>query len=459
MEALVSVDLDRVIQDNFLGVNGTYHGFAFMPEQTDKGMNDADRQREFERVARLDLKIARTWYRPDWAAGERLNHPFNWESPKMRAFYRWLDAMQSLGVQVALQAGWWFTRDTYYGYQEPDPASDIPRYISWVSESLHQMIHVRGFTNIRYLVLFTEPTSYELGRVPSGFNQWSYYARVVRMLHERLLADHRRHLVQFVGPNNTFGGLHLAEAVSELNDVIDIYSGHDYNKPDYLAWYSLCQAMQSVVAPTGKPLWLDEYGKQDEAYRQTPDYGCYIAQAAAASINAGNQSSFIWLLFDQQYVAAEPNGGQDTTNDDSFYHGVHRWGTTRWPHDTLASPTSPYPHWYVFSLLSRWMGGRGGTQVLAVDSGAPVISAATRPAGSEVAVLLINTAEEDAPLQVRFNRPLHRTLFRRLYDPATIQPSESAGLLPVSRTLGPVETSFSEVLPARGVAIFTTQKE
>ena len=68
----LSLDLDRSIQNDFLGVNGVYHGFAFMPEQNNKGMTDIDRQREFERVQRMGLNVARTWYRPNWACGSSL---------------------------------------------------------------------------------------------------------------------------------------------------------------------------------------------------------------------------------------------------------------------------------------------------------------------------------------------------------------------------------------------------
>ena len=37
--SLLSVENDKVIQDNFLGVNAVYHGFSFMEEEELKGMN------------------------------------------------------------------------------------------------------------------------------------------------------------------------------------------------------------------------------------------------------------------------------------------------------------------------------------------------------------------------------------------------------------------------------------
>ena len=454
--SMLSVFLDQVIQADFLGVNATYHGFAFMPEQTARGMSDAERQLEFERVSRLGLNIARTWYRPDWAYGDSLANIVDWNSEKMTAFYRWLDAMKTRNVDVALQAGWWFTRDTYYGSPVPVPARDIDLYTRWVSESLHQIITARGFDNVRYLMLFTEPTSYESGIVPQDETQWSYYVKVVKALHQRLLVAGQRSLVRLVGPNNAFQGVHLAEAVAELDGVIDIYSGHDYNQPGYAEWFSVCQAMQQKVTPTGKPFWLDEYGLQNETQRQQPDYGNYLAQAVAASLNAGNQSSFLWLLFDQQYVSNDASSVQTVTNTDSFYGGVHRWGVWKWPYDTLELPQQPYPHWYAFSLLSRYLGGRSGSRTLAAQGSAGVVAAATRPAGGELTILLVNITTQEQPVEVHFDRPLNRTLYRFMYVPDDIHVDPSGQMIGYNRVDERVQDSFTDELPAHAVVLYTT---
>ena len=453
-EAHLEVNLAQVIQDDFRGVNGTYHGFAWMPEQRAKGMDDDDRARELDRVQRCGLHIARTWYRPDWACGESLANEPDWDSAKMRAFYRWLEAMQERGVDVALQTGWWFTQDTYLGRDEPDPAVDVERYAAWVSASVHELVEVRGY-GVKYLVLFTEPTSYPMGAVPAGRSEWDYYAEIVTAIHERLLADGRRDLVQLVGPNNTGWGRHVSEAVRDLDPVLDIYSGHDYNLDDYAHWFRLCSLLQQRVAATGKPVWLDEFGFQNPRYRQMTDYGNYIAQAAAASLNAGNQASFIWLLFDQQYVAP-----LDTlTNNDSFARGVHRWGTCRWPRDTVAGADRPYPHWYAFALLSRFMGGDAGTQVYRTAGTDDVHIAAVRHPDGNWSFLVINATLAPRQVSVRLSAGLNQTLYRYLYDPSDITPTAAAELIGASGVYRNVETGWQDALPVRGVAVYSTIAE
>ena len=440
----LTVHLERVVEADYLGVNAVYHGFAFMPEQESRGMNDEDRAREFGRVAAMRLNVARTWYRPDWACGDSLANPPDWDSSRMRAFYQWLGEMQERHVDVALQAGWWFSRDTYLGTPPPDAARDLDRYPRWVSESLHQIVEVRGFRNVRYLVLFTEPTSYQSGDLPPGETQWSYYAKMVRAIDARLRSDGRRGLVKLIGPNNTGGGKHLKEAAAELNDVIDIYSGHDYNKAGYDQWLAMCRQMMEAVAATGKPLWLDELGKQDEVYRLTGDYGNYLAQIVAASINAGFQTSMQWLLFDQLYVAPIDKGD----GKDGFHMGVHRWGACKWPHDSVDDPAACYPQWGAVRLMSRYLGGRNGTKSLITQSAGPLRVAATAPQGHELSVLVVNTtgSAHRFSLEIR-GAAGARTLYRHLYDP---------GARFSSRTAASFRGRIRDRIPARGVAVYST---
>jgi hypothetical protein len=442
----LKVHLDRVVQPDYLGVNAVYHGFAFMPEEEARQMTDADRDREFDRVGRMGLHIARTWYRPDWACGSSLENAPDWESPKMQAFYRWLAEMRRRNVDVALQAGWWFTGDTYLGSPSPDPARDLERYSRWVSESIHQIVELRGFGNVKFLVLFTEPTSGRGGIVPAGDTQWSYYVKMVRAIDQRLRADGRRSLVRLVGPNNNRGGLHLKEAAADLNDAIDIYSGHDYNKSGYDEWFAMCRKMADTVASTGKPLWLDEFGKQDEAYRETGAYGNYLAQVVAASINAGLQTSLQWLLFDQLYVAPLDR----SSGKDSFYGGVHRWGSCKWPHDTVEDAASCYPQWDAVSLMSKYLGGGSGTKAFECESGEIVKAAATSPGGSGISVLVVNTSE--SPQRFSIDLLKHRgkwTLHRHLYDPGN-RGAQAPEVTPRFRE------RIKDTLAAGGVAIYTT---
>jgi len=271
----LTVDFSSVLRPDVWGVGGVRHGFDWMPEETDRGLNDTFRALSLQRIADARLRVARTWYGLDWAMPV-WGGPLDFGTVRFEAFCRWVAAMQAANVTVALQAGWWFTEHTCgIGLPStctPDDAS-LAIYTAWVSASLRELVIRRGFTNIKILVVFTEPLGYASGLLPPGYTQETYYAHAAKALHAQLVADGVRDLVSLMGPND--GGLagapalqQLAFTVTNLDDVLDIYSSHDYSAPDYAGWLALFRAGTAITAPTGKPFLVDEGGMANEAYRE-----------------------------------------------------------------------------------------------------------------------------------------------------------------------------------------------
>lgn len=467
---LLFVHNKEVLMDNFLGVNGVYHGFAFMPEQLNKGMNEADREREFSRIKNMGLNITRTWYRPDWACGNNLYNDFNWQSVKMQAFYKWLDEMKKLNVDIALQAGWWFTKDTYFHFPDlgdkdsihQNPEKDPERFATWIKESLHQLIKVKGYTNIKYLVLFTEPLNYKSGIIPTGFTQEEYYEKVCRSINAELIKAGLRDKIKIVAPNSgsTRNGQWVGWAKKNLDDVIDIYSWHAYNATrwnrEYGGWKEIVELGKNKIAETGKPFWIDEYGNgiPNELIRTEPDYGNYIAQCITAFIKAGAQTSLIWLLMDQQYVDPLENAN----GTDSFHNGVHRWGLTKWPHDNIENSNEPYPAWYAFSMMSKYLGGKKGTKVFKTTNADSIYIIATNPGGKENSILVVNASHSKQKFNIKFTQNVDHTFRRHLYDPANVKVDEKAELIEYDKEFRNVLDNLADEIPSRGVAIYTTMK-
>ncbi len=451
----LNVNFGSVIQNNFLGLGAVYHGFSYMPESNAKGMTDALRTIEFDRVSRAKLNISRTWYGSDWAM-PTWGGAYDWNSTKMTAFYQWLQAMKDRNVQVALNLGWWFTESTCSSRKPtsctPQVPTDVNVYTKWASDSLHQLINVKGFNNIKYAVLFTEPSTYcGCGNVPNGFTQKNYYWHVVQQLHNRLVSDGRRSLVKLVGPNNTdiensAGIAAVQESVTNINAYLDIYSFHTYSMAGYDGWSTAVNNGLNAMSSTGKPFWFDEYGKQDQAYRNTADYGTYLAEINAAVLNAGGQTSLIWLYQDQYYVAPLDN----ETNSDSFTNGLHEWGTMPW----LPTSTAVRPSWQSFAMMSRFLGGAGTKIVNTSKSINGVrISAVQLPDGN-VSVMVINSNGAPADINLSFASALGKTLWRHLYDPSNAPQLDT--IIGASKEFPAVSTSLTDTLPARGVAIYTS---
>ena len=451
----LTVNTGSVIQPNFLGLGGVYHGFSYMPESNLQGMTDTLRAIDFDRVNRAKLSIARSWYGSDWAM-PTWGGAYTWNSTKMTALYTWLQAMKDRGVDVALNMGWWFTEGMCSSNMPttctPNETTDVDTYTKWVSDSLKEMITVRGFTNIKYIIAFTEPGDYcGCGNLPAGYTQMTYYNLVINALHTRLVNDGTRSLTKIVGPNSSGmnagqGRLWIQNAVTNLNSAIDIYSSHDYSLPGYDEWYNMVTNGINDIAATGKPFWLDEYGKQDEVYRNTSDYGVYLAEINAASINAKAQHTSIWLYEDQYYVTPL----QNLTNTDSFYNGLHKWGTQNW----LPTSTAVRPAWYAFTMMSRFLGGAGSQVYDTTKSLNGIRISATKQADGNWSVLVVNSNTTSQDITVNFTAAINKTLWKHLYNPNNVPTGD--GIIGSSAQYTNVTTSFNDTLPARGVAIYTS---
>ncbi len=403
---LISVDQDAVIQKDFLGTNAVYHAFSHLPESQEMGMTAALRALELRRLHESGIRIVRSYYRPDWAMGDGPWLSPDWNSVKMKALYAWLADLQKIGIQVALNMGWWFPRDVIWNRDQqlasyPD---DLDAYCRWVSESVHQIVQVRGLSNLKYLVLFTEPNDH-FGDLPPGKGQWEYYREVVRAVNQRLTKDSRRGLVKLVGPNSTPSPMWLDRATQELNGDLDIYTTHVYGPRRYQEWLAFARQAQAMVAGTGKPLWIDEYGSQDAALRRSGQYGVFLAEANAAFLNAGAQSSFLWLLSDQYY----PEPLKNLSNQDSFLDGKHNWGLLPW----LPDNQSPRPAWKALVMLARLMSGPG-VRVVKTTGPDDLPAASVIDAQGNPSVLLANPSPAAREIEIGFSTPPAGPLYR--YD-------------------------------------------
>ena len=447
----LNVDLNTAISSNFLGVNAVYHGFSYMPESINNGMTTNLRAIEMARLSKIHLHIARTWYGSDWAMPV-WGGAYDWNSTKMVAFYNWVQDMKDRNIDVVLSLGWWFTQNVCAPDQPstctPAVPQDVNTYTKWISDSLYQLIVVKGFTNIKYGTLFTEPLSYQSGNLPSGYTQDSFYSYVANALVNQLNTDGRRGLIKIIGPNTTALSTTIAPlqfAVSNLNNVFDIYSSHDYSLSGYPAWNSAVQNGISAVASTGKPFWMDEYGKQDEVYRGTGDYGTYIAEANAAAMNAGAQTTLLWLYQDQQYVWPL----NTLTNTDSFYNGVHEWGTQPY----LPYSTQVRPSWHSFALMSRFLGG-SGTQVLSTTQSSNGLDiTAVKLADGNVSTMVINDSASAQPFSLGFTGTISGTLWRHLYNPNNT--SQAAEIIGADKSFS-ASSGVQDTLGGREFAIYTT---
>jgi hypothetical protein len=169
---------------------------------------------------------------------------------------------------------------------------------------------VKKYTNIKYLILFTEPLNYNSGIVPQGFTQEEYYEKVCRKINDELIKAGLRDKIKSWDPIAAAPApvQWVGWAKDKLDDVIDIYSWHAYNATrwhrEYDGWKEITELGKNKMIETGKPFWIDEYGcgYPDEKVRTKPDYGNYLCSMCCCIHKSRRAIIFNMALMDQQYV-------------------------------------------------------------------------------------------------------------------------------------------------------------
>lgn len=229
------------VQNNFFGNGAIYHGYAGMPDGDGRVYSDELCKIEADRAAKMKLKIARTMYR--WWAWDKNTNTWNWDNEIMTAFYKWLQRMKDANITVALNTGWTNPGDinsSSWMMESPftvdgDWDASVQNYADWVSETVHQIVELRGFTNVKILVMFTEPQRAD-GVLPEGKNTYTTWYEATKAAHDALIRDNRRHLVKLMGPNegHTITSDMVKWVADNTGDFLDIYSSHAYLNENYI---------------------------------------------------------------------------------------------------------------------------------------------------------------------------------------------------------------------------------
>ncbi len=234
---LLKINRTKAVQENFLGNNAVFHGYAGMPDFKGRVYDERQCELEADRLKELGVRIVRTYTK--WWAWER-ETGWNWDNEVMTAFYKWCKRMQVRDIDIAIHGGWCLgdVTGTAWGGDEPFSDGDVDFYTAaenfaaYVSEMLHQLIEVRGFTNIKYLMLFTE--SEHVNVHFENLNAFQMWEVISRTIHNRLVKDGRRDLVKLIGPNENARTHHYPKALefakNNADDFLDFYGCHIYER-------------------------------------------------------------------------------------------------------------------------------------------------------------------------------------------------------------------------------------
>lgn len=407
----VTVHLDQVLQEDYLGIGVNVIPWSLTGDTARYGYDDADWEVDIERIRTVQPKVARVWFQIDWMELEKGQYDF--ESPEMKAFYRYLDAFQQAGTEVLLNFGWkvgervhdWFL---YPGVTKPYESApgDLVAYGHSASALLNELIVERGYDNIDYLTFYNEPNGSWDFEGPA--DQKAYYAEMARKVHEQLQADGLRDDVQIWGPEEVNAPDWTQYMAENAGDVFDQYSFHLYGE----SYDFMSQAIDQRRASIGDaPLNLSEMGWTNPGTSVwETGYSNYIIRSA----NSGVHSNLVWQL--NGVMTDDPRG--DTNG--SF----NMW-------DSLVLGLKPTAAFYEAGLLMRYIPEH--STVLATDvSDDDVRATAFRDADGELTVLVETAPGRAKDVTVQFTGGKVNDRFNRfVFDDSVAQPEENA-LLPAS---------------------------
>lgn len=509
----LKIDNSLAVQENYLGFNAISQGFMYMPDPSGREYTPKQQKLFIERIKNSGLTMIRSYYDQGYAAVKNADGTFkkddngklvwDWETAEMQGLYSWLQAMKDIGVTVLLNMSWntaVLMSETSYGFSNPFYGMTVEEvttaYSEWVSQSLEQIIVKKGFTNVKYAVLFTEPYSRATltGRkvsditeadkkTPGGaLRQTDWYVDMVKVLDAQLKTDGIRNKIKLVGPNvvlrddianldnpNITSSERIEWWIEKLDKYIDVYSFHWY-APAYpgvvsaennlyvdsydLQSYHLTE-ISHLIRATGKEFWFDEmnYVWNDgvtTAHDNIPHgwSGTQIAQLIIANMNNGIQNTLLWSMDDVQWPLKNSTGGE-------FYKGVHMTGIT----PNLNTSMTPYKQYYAYTLFSKYMTGDAGTKVYKGTGKKGVYTTMVKFPDGNITIAVVNSNLSTQAFRVEFSEMLNSSgikLNRHLYDPERITPTTNALIIGKDKVFTSVKNKFQDVLPAGAVAIYTT---
>lgn len=481
--ATVGVDFSKPISQSYLN-SALYLGWGYFPDNAGRTYTKKEIIAELDRLQKVGYTHVRTSLTSGWVTNSYLaaKQDWDWSGEEFQRFCWICKELEKRGVDLTMTLNWEMEADLKSNgiYVADNPAATAEKYAEYCYRLLKKLKE-NGVNNVKNLLPFVEPYPSKVSPVFPKLHSNEVWKITVSALDQRLKKEGMRANYKIMGPaTSTF---HLpSERLNALNftgedwaqwyinncgSFIDIYAFHQYANygesiydDKYWNYYDELSAIAKVFKKTGKPVYIDEWGYSYKTVTETDEktyprylvrnyefHGTQRAAALVSILNAGADGSMLWSLFDTIF----PNS---TATNTAFEEGIQVTGTA----PAINQTTVPYYNYYAMSMISKYLSVKTGTQVYpGIDDGDGVYLAATKQPDGTVTILVVNLNTEKTEVTFDLGKGLGGvTLYRHLYDPATVKRTTAAHIIGVDKGYKNVKTAFKDVLPRGAVAIYTT---
>lgn len=435
----ITVDSSNVVQSDFLGVGVNIIPTNLMPLGTKYGYNDAYWAMDVNRIEKIQPKVARVWFQIDWM--EPAKGTYTFDSDKMKAFYKYMDALKSAGTEVELNFGWkvgstvqdWFNIP---GLKDPyvSAPKDLDAYAVSASKALNELMNNRGYNNIKYLTFYNEPNGSWDFEGPS--DQKAYYAQMVKKVSDKLTADGLRDDIEIWGPEET-GALDWMQYMKDNADsAFDVYTFHVYGT----SYDGLSKVISDRKTAAGsKPVVMTEFGWADD---DSSNWDAGFANSVIRAANDGLHGAVMWQM--NGAWSSDPDG--DTNGTYTMWH-------------SLPLDRTPRKTYYSAGFLNRYIPEHSDVLKVSTGGADDVRAAAFKGQDGNYTLLVESKAGTAKNLTVNFgNTNINKTFYKLTYRDNVTR--DTNAILPPVEGAFAATNSFTDNSSDTGyqVSIYTTAK-
>lgn len=479
----VGIDLSKPLSESYVN-SALYLGWGYFPDAAGRTYTKKEITSELDRIVKMGYTHVRTSLTTGWLSSgyDNTAKDWKWDGEEFQRFVWVCKELEKRGITLTMTVNWDMETDLKSKgiYVADDYEATCKNYAEYAYRMLTKLKE-NGVNNITQLIPFCEPyPSKQLSVFTDKYTN-EIWRDTVKALHEKLTAEGIRKDFKILAncttvahiESETLNALGFTQKewaewiVKNCDSFIDIYAFHNYSnfsnniyEDTYQYYYdSIVDAME-VFKSTGKPVCFDEYGysynetveNQESTYsryltRNIPFQATQNIAGLIAIINSGADIAMKWSLFDTIFP-------DSTVTNTAFDGGIQVTGVA----PVMNESSIPYYGYYAHSLVSRYFSSASGTKTyMGIDDGDGVYLVASRQSDGDFTVLAVNLNVSEAEVTFNFSESLsNATLYRHLYDPATVNRTTAANIIGVDKVYKNVIDSFTDTLPAGAVVVYTT---
>ena len=314
----LTVDTENIITEDFLGVGANVLPMHLFESSRLRGFTEQYMELEKRRIAAAHPNVIRLWFQIDWFVMDEdgyLNRKYVFNSPKMQALYKELDAFKANDIEIELNFGWkvgytaqsWFSFPNVFNKKNSAPR-DLDHFATSCSDCIRELIVNRGYDNIKYLTFYNESNG---GATPGGWDfvvpddmeVKAYWLEMLKKCDAQLKKAGLRDLVK-IWATEVSGSY---EAPKTYEDWLPYFNENAPDLFEYASLHLYRTSYEESVSTAKKcrklaglqhPLCITEYGTYNYGKFEGIDFDFERSNVSATLgfINGGCAAMLYWIL-------------------------------------------------------------------------------------------------------------------------------------------------------------------